>query len=67
VTDAQSRRIVEFATQQRLPGIYPMRHFVEGGGLMSYGPSLFDTWKRSAVYVDISKYVGRVKSFPLAV
>ena len=29
-----------------------MRHFVEGGGLMSYGPSLFDTWKRSAVYVD---------------
>jgi putative tryptophan/tyrosine transport system substrate-binding protein len=52
VTDAQSRRIVEFATQQRLPGIYPMRHFVEGGGLMSYGPSLFDTWKRSAVYVD---------------
>jgi hypothetical protein len=30
VTDAQSRRIVEFATQQRLPGIYPRRHFVEG-------------------------------------
>jgi putative ABC transport system substrate-binding protein len=52
VTDAQSRRIVEFATKQRLPGIYPRRHFVEGGGLMSYGPSLFETWKRSAVYVD---------------
>jgi len=52
VTDGQSRRIVEFATKQGWPGIYPRRHFVEGGGLMSYGPSLFDTWKRSAVYVD---------------
>ena len=52
VTDGQSRRIVEFATKQGWPGIYPRRHFVEGGGLMSYGPSLFDTWRRSAVYVD---------------
>jgi putative tryptophan/tyrosine transport system substrate-binding protein len=52
VTDEQSRRIVEFATKQGLPGIYPRRQFVEGGGLMSHGPSIFDTWKRAAVYVD---------------
>jgi len=52
VTDGQSRRIVEFATKQGLPGIYPRRYFAQGGGLMSYGPSFFDTWKRAAVYVD---------------
>jgi putative ABC transport system substrate-binding protein len=52
VTDALSGRIVEFAMKQRLPGIYPRRHFVVSGGLMSYGPNLYDTWKRAAVHVD---------------
>jgi putative ABC transport system substrate-binding protein len=52
LTDGQSRRIVAFATQQGWPAIYPRRHFVQGGGLMSYGPSIFDAWKRAAVYVD---------------
>jgi ABC-type uncharacterized transport system substrate-binding protein len=52
LTDALSERIVEFAMNRRLPGIYPRRHFVEGGGLMSYGPDLYNTWKRAAVHVD---------------
>jgi ABC-type uncharacterized transport system substrate-binding protein len=52
LTDAQSGRIVEFAMQRRLPGMYPRRHFVEGGGLMSYGPNIYDTWKHAAVHVD---------------
>ena len=52
VTDGQSRRIVEFATKQGLPGIYPRRYFVQGGGLMSYGASIYDAWKRAATYVD---------------
>ena len=52
LTDAQSGRIVEFAMKRRLPGIYPRRHFVEDGGLMSYGPDVYDTWKRAAGYVD---------------
>ncbi len=52
LTDGQWRRIVEFATKQRLPGIYPRRYFVQGGGLMSYGASMYDAWKRAAVYVD---------------
>ena len=52
LTDGQSVRIVEFAMKQRLPGVYPRRHFVEDGGLMSYAPNIYDTWKRAAVYVD---------------
>jgi putative ABC transport system substrate-binding protein len=32
--------------------MYPFRSFVEAGGLMSYGVSLFDLWRRSATHVD---------------
>ena len=52
LTDSQSRRIVEFATKQRLAGIYPRRGFAERGGLMSFGPSTYHSWKRAAVYVE---------------
>lgn len=52
LTDSHSRRIVEFAATQRLAGIYPRRSFAERGGLMSFGPSVYHSWKRAAVYVD---------------
>jgi putative ABC transport system substrate-binding protein len=52
LTDAQSGRIVEFAMKRRLPGVYPRRQFAEDGGLMSYGPNVYDTWKRVAVFVN---------------
>jgi len=47
-----SKRIVELALKHRLPGIYPTRQFVEEGGLMSYGPSIADMYRRAATYVD---------------
>jgi putative tryptophan/tyrosine transport system substrate-binding protein len=37
---------------RRIPTIYGIREFVDAGGLMSYGPSLFDLWRQSAAYVD---------------
>lgn len=46
------RRIVDFAAQRRLPAIYELKEFVEAGGLMSYGPSLPDLFRRAAGYVD---------------
>src|SRR5262249_8246075 len=52
LTDAQFRRIVDFAMGRRLPGMYPRRQFVDAGGLMSYGPNLYDTWKHAAGHVD---------------
>jgi len=47
-----SKRIVELALKQKLPGIYPTRQFVEEGGLMAYGPLIGDLYRRAATYVD---------------
>jgi putative ABC transport system substrate-binding protein len=44
--------IVESVARARLPAIYAFRQFVDVGGLMSYGPNLPDSFRRSAVYVD---------------
>jgi putative ABC transport system substrate-binding protein len=45
-------RIPELAMKYRLPAVYMYRVFVDTGGLMSYGPSLPDLWRRAAIYVD---------------
>jgi putative ABC transport system substrate-binding protein len=45
-------RIVELAAKNRLPAIYVAREFVDAGGLMSYGPSFADIFRRAATYVD---------------
>ena len=44
--------IVSLAAQHRLPAIYPFRFFVPEGGLISYGPSSIDHYRRAASYVD---------------
>jgi putative ABC transport system substrate-binding protein len=49
----QNRKLIlERASQNRLPTIYPHSLFVENGGLMSYGPDFADEYRRTAVYVD---------------
>ena len=42
----------EFAAKNRLPAIYYAPEFVEDGGLMSYGVSIPDLFRRAATYVD---------------
>ena len=46
------QRMMDFATQQRLPSVNAYRELVEAGGLMSYGPSYEDMHRRAAIYVD---------------
>jgi len=46
------RQIMELALMHRLPGIHYGRDWVEAGGLIGYGPSLPDLYRRAAVYVD---------------
>ncbi len=46
------KRIMDFATQHRLPGVYAYRELVEAGGLMSYGPSYAAMHRRAAYFVD---------------
>ena len=47
-----SKRIVELALKHRLPGMFPTRQFAEEGGLMAYGTSIADLYRRAATYVD---------------
>ena len=49
---ANAKRIAEFAMKHRLPAIYAGKEFVEAGGLMSYGVSAPDMYRRAAAYVD---------------
>jgi putative ABC transport system substrate-binding protein len=48
----QRRRIVELADENRLPSIFGERGSVHAGGLMFYGASLADMYRRAATYVD---------------
>ena len=49
---SQRARIVELASESRLPAIYPTKEFVEAGGLMSFGADLTDSYRRAAIFVD---------------
>jgi putative ABC transport system substrate-binding protein len=45
-------RLVDLAASNRLPVLYTFRELVDAGGLMSYGTSLADLFRRAASYVD---------------
>jgi putative ABC transport system substrate-binding protein len=45
-------RIISLATQYRLPNIYSYRYYPESGGLASYGPNPFESYRLAAGYVD---------------
>jgi len=49
---SQRKRIVDLANSTRLPAVYFFQEFAEAGGLMSYGPSDADLFRRAAGYVD---------------
>jgi putative tryptophan/tyrosine transport system substrate-binding protein len=44
-------RIAELAIQHRLPTIFIAKHYVQVGGLMSYGVEFAPMWRRAAAYV----------------
>jgi putative ABC transport system substrate-binding protein len=44
--------IITLAARHKLPAVYFERFFVTGGGLISYGPSIVDQFRRAATYVD---------------
>jgi len=44
--------IVAFAASAKLPTVYAPRDYVEDGGLIAYGVSIPDNFRRSASYVD---------------
>jgi putative ABC transport system substrate-binding protein len=49
---SQRSLIVDFVAHRHLPSMFFAKEFVDAGGLMSYGPSFPDSYRRAAVYVD---------------
>jgi putative tryptophan/tyrosine transport system substrate-binding protein len=49
---SERKPTVELANRYRLPAVYPFQGYVEDGGLVSYGPSDADLFRRAAGYVD---------------
>jgi putative tryptophan/tyrosine transport system substrate-binding protein len=48
--DSRRARIIAFATEKRLPAIYQFRDYALEGGLISYGPSITDSYRQVGVY-----------------
>ncbi|MGB6313284.1 MAG: ABC transporter substrate-binding protein, partial [Pseudolabrys sp.] len=44
--------IITLAARHKLPAVYGDRHFVTGGGLISYGPDRVDQYRQAAGYID---------------
>ena len=45
-------KLVRFAAEKRLPAMYFFKLFTDAGGLMSYGGSLHESYRRAAAHVD---------------
>jgi putative tryptophan/tyrosine transport system substrate-binding protein len=48
---SQYKQVVALAARNGLPAMYPWREYVAAGGLMGYGPSLFDAYHLVGIYI----------------
>jgi putative tryptophan/tyrosine transport system substrate-binding protein len=62
---SQRERVVRLTLDSNLAGVHPEAEFPEAGGLLSYGPSLSDLFRRAASYVD--KVLKGIKPAELAI
>jgi len=52
VLEAHRTEVADFAAKYRLPAIYHATEYVDAGGLMFYGASITDLYRRAATFVD---------------
>ena len=52
ILESHRTEVTDLAAKNRLPAIYHATEFVEAGGLMTYGVSITDLFRRAATYVD---------------
>jgi putative ABC transport system substrate-binding protein len=50
--NANRNQLTDLAARYRLPAMYESAEYVRQGGLISYGPSFADLFRRAAAYVD---------------
>jgi putative ABC transport system substrate-binding protein len=60
-----AEKLVQFAAGKRVPAIYFVEDFVEAGGLMSYGPSIADAYRKAARHVDRILRGAKPKDLPV--
>ena len=52
LTSFNRQQTADFAVKQRLPSMYAASYWVEAGGLLCYGASFAELYRRAATYVD---------------
>ena len=52
ITFSQRRQVADLVVKSRLPTIYSRPEYLEDGGLVFYGVSYADLFRRAATYVD---------------
>ena len=52
ILESARTQVADLAAKSRLPAIYHVSEFAEAGGLVSYGVSFIDLYRRAATYVD---------------
>ncbi len=52
ITLAGRERIAAFALQNKRPLVSGWSNYAFAGGLVTYGPNLFEAWRRAVIYMD---------------
>lgn len=65
LTLTRRKDIAEFAARAKIPCIYGWTEFAEAGGLLSYGPTLTDSFKLLAAFVDKILRGGSASTIPI--
>jgi len=52
VLNSHRTQVAELAIKSRVPAMYQSSEYVEAGGLMTYGVSITDLFRRAATYID---------------
>jgi putative tryptophan/tyrosine transport system substrate-binding protein len=60
-----SDKLAALMLRHALPEIYSVREFAAAGGLISYGPSIAETWRLAGIYTDRILYGEKPADLPV--